>query len=386
MADETTDTSNREQVVICIRWVDESLEVHEDFIGLHQVDMIDAKTLTAVIIDVLLRMNLSIRKCRGQCYDGAAAMSGPIKGVAANIKKDEPRSLYTHCYGHALNLACADSIKKCKLISDALDTTREITKLIKKSPKRDAQLLKIQQIMSDEDTTRPGIRLLCPTRWTVRAEAMHSIIMNYDVLMELWEWSLKNCSDTDMKARIRGVSAHMERFDFFFGLCLGQCILQHADTLSQTLQKKDISAAEGQEVAGLTVTTLKTLRTSENFQMFWDTTKSKADSCKVDKPCLPRRKRAPARYEIGDGHPDFHDAHYRQIYFEVLDLMTARIEDRFNQADYKIYVSCEQLLLKAAIDVDYTTEMENATSFYGDDFQPARLEAHLKTFTANYPK
>ena len=34
MADETTDVSNQEQVVICIRWVDTDLEVHEDYIGL----------------------------------------------------------------------------------------------------------------------------------------------------------------------------------------------------------------------------------------------------------------------------------------------------------------------------------------------------------------
>ena len=37
MIDETTDCSNSEQVVICCRWIDSSLEAHEDFIGLYQV-------------------------------------------------------------------------------------------------------------------------------------------------------------------------------------------------------------------------------------------------------------------------------------------------------------------------------------------------------------
>jgi len=32
MADETTDCSNREQFVVCLRWVDDDLQVHEDFI------------------------------------------------------------------------------------------------------------------------------------------------------------------------------------------------------------------------------------------------------------------------------------------------------------------------------------------------------------------
>ena len=37
MADETTDKSNREQVVIVIRHVDTELVAHEDFIGLNMV-------------------------------------------------------------------------------------------------------------------------------------------------------------------------------------------------------------------------------------------------------------------------------------------------------------------------------------------------------------
>ena len=35
MADETADVSNKEQLVICIRRVDDDLVIHEDFIGMH---------------------------------------------------------------------------------------------------------------------------------------------------------------------------------------------------------------------------------------------------------------------------------------------------------------------------------------------------------------
>ena len=55
MADETTNMSNCEQVVVCLRWVSDTFEVHEEFIGLHVVESIDANTLVAVIKDVLLR-------------------------------------------------------------------------------------------------------------------------------------------------------------------------------------------------------------------------------------------------------------------------------------------------------------------------------------------
>ena len=44
MVDETTDVSNREQVVLVFRRVADNLTVHEDFFGLYQTDTIDAKS------------------------------------------------------------------------------------------------------------------------------------------------------------------------------------------------------------------------------------------------------------------------------------------------------------------------------------------------------
>lgn len=60
-------------------------------------------------------------------------MRGNISGVATQILHDEPRAIYTHCYGHALNLACQDTIHSVKVVKDAL--TFEISKLLKYSAK-----------------------------------------------------------------------------------------------------------------------------------------------------------------------------------------------------------------------------------------------------------
>lgn len=37
MVDETSDSANIEQVAICLRWVDNKFQIHEDFVGLHEV-------------------------------------------------------------------------------------------------------------------------------------------------------------------------------------------------------------------------------------------------------------------------------------------------------------------------------------------------------------
>ena len=191
MADECTDVSNVEQFTICIRWVDKYLESHESFIGLYEVDSITSDTLVSAIKDTLVRLNVKLTDCRGQCYDGASNMSGSRRGVAAQICGDEKKALYTHCYGHALNLAVSDTIKQSKVCCDALDTAYEITRLVKFSPKRDAAFERIRAELQRMDEnpiniSHATLKKFCPTRWTVRGAPVTSILNNYSALIELW--------------------------------------------------------------------------------------------------------------------------------------------------------------------------------------------------------
>ena len=102
------------------------------------------------MLDVLLRMNLKIENARGQCHDGAAAMAGTKTGVATQIKAINGKCLYTHCYGHALNLAVADSIKSIDCLKSTFEIRHEICKLIKKSPKRSTKLDDIRKEMKND--------------------------------------------------------------------------------------------------------------------------------------------------------------------------------------------------------------------------------------------
>lgn len=111
-------------------------------------------------------MNLKITQCRGQCYDGASNISGTKSSVATQIATEETRAVYMHCYDHALNLAVGDTVKQSKLLRDTLDTTGEISKLLKYFLRRDSLFEKLK---SEIAPNQPGFRTLCPTRWTVKA-------------------------------------------------------------------------------------------------------------------------------------------------------------------------------------------------------------------------
>ena len=169
-------------------------------------------------------------------------MAGHRTGVATQILTMEPRALYTHCYGHSLNLAMCDTIKNCKLTRDAMDVTHEISKLVKFSPKRNTLFDKLQEELSPDT---PGFRVLCPTRWTVRAKSLQSVQDNYSVLQELWDFTLDQNLHTEVRARVIGVQAQMESFDFFLVSVLASWFSDMATTCQRhskavpSLQLKD---------------------------------------------------------------------------------------------------------------------------------------------------
>ena len=146
---------------------------------MYLTDSITVAALVAIIEDTILRMNIKLEHCCGQCYNGASIRSGAKKGIAKVIADKESRAIFTHCYGHALNLGVGDTIKQCQLMKSALDVMAEISKLIKKSLKRDSLF---QGLKSDLAPDSPGFRVLGPTRWTVRAASLQSLLDNYDVL------------------------------------------------------------------------------------------------------------------------------------------------------------------------------------------------------------
>ena len=135
-------------------------------------------------------MNLSLANCRGQCYDGAAVMKGVCSGVSSRILAEQPKALYTHCYGHSLNLACQDMVREVKCVRDA---TFELSKLLKYSAKRTAEYKRLKQEIAPEE---PGFQTMCPTRWTVRAASLKTIIQSCKIVWKAllrWPSTIMRC-------------------------------------------------------------------------------------------------------------------------------------------------------------------------------------------------
>ena len=179
----------------------------------------------------------------------------------------------------------------------------------------------------------------------------------------------------------------MNQFSFLFALMLAERILQHTDNLSKTLQNPQLIAIEGQRIAQLTRSTLLLMRTDENYELFWARILKLQEEFVVDEPTMPRKRRIPARYEDGAAPSEFPScpkAHYRQIYYQTLDLITSFILQRFDQPGYRTYCVLQDLILNAAKGASFEEELQTVTSFYNNDFNEASLKVQLELFATGF--
>ena len=110
----------------------------------------------------------------------------------------------------------------------------------------------------------------CPTRWTVWGNSIvNSFLENYQVLKQLWEECLDTRLEPDIKGQIIGVNRQISKCSLLFGLKLCERILKITDNLSTTLQTESLSAAETQSIAADTIDTLKSIRSVEKFEFFF---------------------------------------------------------------------------------------------------------------------
>ena len=150
-----------------------------------------------------------------------------------------------------------------------------------------------------------------------------------------------------------------------------------------------MSAAEGAHIAAMTVKTLQSIRSDERYDAFWDIVIKAQQEVNVDDPQLPRKRRVPRRLDEGSGPANFPSdckTHYRQSYFEALDLAINSIQERFDQPDYSIYHHLEDLVLNTVVGKSTQEAYEFVCQFYKDDFDKQQLQLHLETLQATFPK
>ena len=175
IADEATDVSNKENLSLVIRFVDNKQTIREEFAGFHICEEgTTGLAIKNVIINAVTELGISVNDCRGQCYDGAGNMAGRLNGASSLIKGEYNKAVYFHCMNHRLNLCIADTCSY-QLVRDMMATVRKLSEFFNNSPKRQQHLIKnIKELLPDNN--HQVLINVCRTRWVARIDGMDRIV------------------------------------------------------------------------------------------------------------------------------------------------------------------------------------------------------------------
>ena len=156
LTDEASDCSNQEQLSLVIKYVESDCVIREEFLGfLHCGLGLSSK---------------DIRNCRGQGFDGVAAVSGHINGLSVHICKINSKAIYTHCHSHRLNLVIGASCN-IQCVKNVFDQIEEISYFFKFSEPRQKMLINSIKEHAP-DSQKKKLPDFCPTRWVERVTGL----------------------------------------------------------------------------------------------------------------------------------------------------------------------------------------------------------------------
>ncbi|KAL6509305.1 hypothetical protein OROGR_022615 [Orobanche gracilis] len=343
LADESSDVSQKEQLALCLRYVERSTgKVVERFLGLVHVGDTTALSLRSAIVSLLVEHSLSPSKIRGQGYDGASNMKGEINGLKTLIMEDAPNAYYVHCFAHQLQLTLVAVAKRNNECAWLFDTLAMLLNVIGVSCKRremirDVQAQKVAQALEiGELETGTGLNqergLMRPgdTRWGSHFKTLLNVINLFSTIVEVLMIIGGNGFNSDDKAKAQGILYSLESFDFVFMAQLMTTILGYTNDLCLALQRRDQDVVNAMRLVTITKVILQKMR--ENG---WETHLNKVISFCNDRGIIVPDMEA--RY-IPQGRSKrfvqqvsyFH--HFRvDVFIEVIDLLLHELENRFDE-------------------------------------------------------
>lgn len=367
LADEVADVSNKEQLCICLRYVNQATStIVESFVGMVELEDLTGKTIAETIKRYLAKIGLDIANCRGQGYDGAANMSSSNVGVQKIIKDSAPTASYVHCGSHKLNLVI---VKACQesCIRNMMDTVGEISRYFSFSAKR--QRLLEDHIMELTSSRKLKLKDVSRTRWIQRHEAFEVFIELFGAihscLLAIEEPAAGPSFDRDSKTKASGFRHVLESSTFIVALVVTSKTIEVIKPLSVKLQKQSQDILEAHDHVAIVESQLARFREEsvETFGGWFGEAEELASSIQVplERPRIhPRQKnRANPTCETTE------DYFCITIYNEFISHVANEMKQRFQRGQH-VQIACHKLAFPAIKD-SAADDFEELINFYRDD-------------------
>ena len=357
LVDESKDMSKREQISIVLRFFHDR-NINECFLDFKPANGLDAKSLSALLLNTLHKYGLDVACCVGQGYDGASVMSGAFKGVQKLVRDVAPFAIYVHCYAHRLNLVLVDC---CKSVLAAREFFALLERLyVFTSGSLMHKMWEDAQKELYPNTPPRQLQRLSDTRWCCRVVACVNIRDRLDAIISFLEDVVDGASG-DRAVEARGLLAMID-FKFVLLLNLFCDLLGTIKLVSMQLQAKSLDTAKAVVLVETMIGSLKDMRMDDNsIDKLFSVADEQCKKCNISTEMTQRRQRKIPR-RLNDavvlenvGHrTDINSkSTFRQdIFYCILDCMVAELERRFGDQSSMIMTAIQAFNPKDASFLD----------------------------------
>jgi len=333
-ADEVADAANKEQMSVVVRFVDESNQIREEFMGFVTCEEgTDGETLSNAILKLVQNdWGLSMDNCRGQAYDGAGNMAGKMKGVANRIIQEYPKATYTHCSSHILNLCVVKGLS-LRVIQNMMNLADSIARFFNNSPKRQTGLTSaIEKCYTGQRRTK--LKEMCRTRWVERHDAFEVFKQLYVPIVcclqlmcgdDAQNWNQDTRKDAN--SMLLGIT----QFSFVITLVSTHHVMAYSKALCVGLQGRAIDIVRAHKCVDLVQKSLQNVRDKiDDFSATWY-----EEACKLaeDVDVMPSIPRNAGRMQHRANTPasTFEEYYKRNVTIPLLDHLLTELNLRFSE-------------------------------------------------------
>jgi hypothetical protein len=229
-------------------------------------DMLDAISLTDLIMTTLNNASLNTDHLLSQCYDGANVMRGDKGGVQALIKQRLGRDVpYIHCFNHRLHLVIIHAVSSIPCLEQYFSQC-ELLYVFLRRPK-------VSTLYTGKNLNR-----LLVQRWSGHYQTTLAIVDNFSAILEcLQEVSMENgVYSGDTIAEAIGLLTVMKNIRFRFSACLMKTVLGIIAPVDRILQTRESNLHQAVTLINVVKEEISALRSDEKFSEHLELSKSKS--------------------------------------------------------------------------------------------------------------
>uniref|UniRef100_A0A3Q3ABG9 DUF4371 domain-containing protein n=1 Tax=Kryptolebias marmoratus TaxID=37003 RepID=A0A3Q3ABG9_KRYMA len=270
LVDESKDISKKEQISVIVRYLQpDSEKVVEEFLHFTPAEGLDADSLFESIKMTLNRCNIDVNCCVGQCYDGAAVMSGCNNGVQEKLKKEVPQAVYIHCHAHRLNLVLVDCVHHVHAAADFFEIVQMLYKFFSGSVVHDLFLKKQEELVLVGK--RLELKRLCDTRWACQYDSLRAVRKTLPAVMATLH-DVVHQNSAKRRTEAKALRALIDE-KFVLHLVIFEDIFRTTKFMSDQLQSPNLDLAAANDLAHAVITAITEKRTEEK----WETLRKEAE-------------------------------------------------------------------------------------------------------------